>query len=207
MQHNRKHALRSKGQNIIEYALMLAIIVGIGFLIYSQNNFGQKIQAVFGNANNLLATVEKESDPAVIHDRGYADAMAKMLKAAIAKGTVQLSEGSTVGIYAQNAPNGNADKYNINGLKTGNVTSTEKITWLTGPFTAYGKPWTAANPIPVPRWPKKTKTGTAWKSRTMAAAVIPSNTEKAAATAIKTGSGLLTATTTRQKSGTPEERT
>ena len=43
MQHNRKHALRSKGQNIIEYALMLAIIVGIGFLIYSQNNFGQKI--------------------------------------------------------------------------------------------------------------------------------------------------------------------
>lgn len=134
MQHNRKHALRSKGQNIIEYALMLAIIVGIGFLIYSQNNFGQKIQAVFGNANNLLATVEKESDPAVIHDRGYADAMAKMLKAAIAKGTVQLSEGSTVGIYAQNAPNGNADKYNINGLKTGNVTVNGKDYMANGAF-------------------------------------------------------------------------
>lgn len=139
MQHNRKHALRSKGQNIIEYALMLAIIVGIGFLIYSQNNFGQKIQAVFGNANNLLATVEKESDPAVIHDRGYADAMAKMLKAAIAKGTVQLSEGSTVGIYAQNAPNGKADGYNINGLKSGTVTVNGKDYINNGAFYALWK--------------------------------------------------------------------
>lgn len=35
MKHNRKHSLRSKGQDIIEYALMLAIVVGIGFLIYN----------------------------------------------------------------------------------------------------------------------------------------------------------------------------
>lgn len=141
MQHNRKHALRSKGQNIIEYALMLAIIVGIGFLIYSQNNFGQKIQAVFGNANNLLATVEKESDPAVIHDRGYADAMAKMLKAAIAKGTVQLDRGATVGIYAQNANNGNADGYHINGLvgKTGSVTVNGKNYMANGGFYGFWK--------------------------------------------------------------------
>lgn len=134
MQHNRKHALRSKGQNIVEYALMLAIIVGIGFLIYSQNNFGQKIQAVFGNANNLLATVEKESDPAVIHDRSYADAMAKMLKEAIAKGTVQLSNGATVGIYTQNAANGKAGGYNINGLKTGTVTVNGKEYMSNGAF-------------------------------------------------------------------------
>lgn len=209
MKHNRKHSLRSKGQDIIEYALMLAIVVGIGFLIYNQSNMADKINAVFGNANNLLATVEKESDPAVLHDRNYADAMAKMLKDAIAKGSVQLSDGATVGIYAQNAPNGKADKYNINGLKTGNVTVNGKITWPTGPFTACGKRWTAANPTPVPPWPRKTKTGMAWKSRTMAAVIIRLNTEMAAATAMpaKMGSGLPTATTTRRKPGIPEERT
>lgn len=134
MEHNRKHSLRSKGQDIIEYALMLAIVVGIGFLIYNQSNMADKINAVFGNANNLLATVEKESDPAVLHDRNYADAMAKMLKDAIAKGTVQLSDGATVGIYAQNAPNGKADKYNINGLKTGNVTVNGKDYMANGAF-------------------------------------------------------------------------
>ena len=134
MKHNRKHSLRSKGQDIIEYALMLAIVVGIGFLIYNQSNMADKINAVFGNANNLLATVEKESDPAVLHDRNYADAMAKMLKDAIAKGTVQLSDGATVGIYAQNAPNGKADKYNINGLKTGNVTVNGKDYMANGAF-------------------------------------------------------------------------
>ena len=68
MEHNRKHSLRSKGQDIIEYALMLAIVVGIGFLIYNQSNMADKINAVFGNANN----------------RNYADAMAKMLKDDIA---------------------------------------------------------------------------------------------------------------------------
>lgn len=141
MLHNKKQSLRAKGQNIVEYALMLAIIVGIGFLIYSQNNFGQKIQAVFGNTNNLLATVEKESDPAVIHDRGYADAMAKMLKEAIAKGTVQLDRGATVGIYAQNASNGKADGYYINGLvgKTGSVTVNGKSYMANGGFYGFWK--------------------------------------------------------------------
>lgn len=61
MEHNRKHSLRSKGQDIIEYALMLAIVVGIGFLVYNQSNMADKINAVFGNANNLLATVEKKA--------------------------------------------------------------------------------------------------------------------------------------------------
>ena len=59
MLHNKKQSLRAKGQNIVEYALMLAIIVGIGFLIYSQNNCAQKIQAVFGMPNTRRATVEK----------------------------------------------------------------------------------------------------------------------------------------------------
>lgn len=73
MKHNRKHSLRSKGQDIIEYALMLAIVVGIGFLIYNQSNMADKINAVFGNANNLLATVDedrqKQQSPRAVHQR------------------------------------------------------------------------------------------------------------------------------------------
>ena len=134
---------------------MLAIVVGIGFLIYNQSNMADKINAVFGNANNLLATVEKESDPAVLHDRNYADAMAKMLKDAIAKGTVQLSDGATVGIYAQNAPNGKADKYNINGLKTGNVTVNGKDYMANGAFYGLWKAVDDSQSYTGAPWPER----------------------------------------------------
>lgn len=45
---------REKGQNLIEYALLLAIIVGIGFLIYRQGLMGDSIRTVFNNAGNLM---------------------------------------------------------------------------------------------------------------------------------------------------------
>ena len=39
---------------MVEYALMLAIIVGIGWLIYSQSQLGNKINSVFSNAGLLM---------------------------------------------------------------------------------------------------------------------------------------------------------
>lgn len=49
-----KIPFREKGQDIIEYALLLAIIVGIGFLIYDQSRMGDSIRTVFNNAGSLM---------------------------------------------------------------------------------------------------------------------------------------------------------
>ncbi|WP_302156219.1 Flp family type IVb pilin [uncultured Dialister sp.] len=47
---------KEKGQDIIEYALMLAMVVGIGFGIYSYggSSIGNSISNVFNNADSLL---------------------------------------------------------------------------------------------------------------------------------------------------------
>ena len=47
---------KEKGQDIIEYALMLAMVVGIGFGIYSYggSGIGNSISNIFNNAGNLL---------------------------------------------------------------------------------------------------------------------------------------------------------
>lgn len=49
-----KPRLGEKGQDMVEYALMLAIIVGIGWLIYQQTNLAGKINDVFNNAGGLM---------------------------------------------------------------------------------------------------------------------------------------------------------
>ena len=58
--------LGEKGQDMVEYALMLAIIVGIGWLIYNQSELADKINAVFTNSTSLMekaATNSTEKTP------------------------------------------------------------------------------------------------------------------------------------------------
>lgn len=49
-----KPYLGEKGQDMVEYALMLAIIVGIGWLIYQQSGIANNINKVFSNAGSLM---------------------------------------------------------------------------------------------------------------------------------------------------------
>lgn len=49
-----KPYLGEKGQDMVEYALLLAIIVGIGWLIYNQVGLAGKINNVFNNAGSLM---------------------------------------------------------------------------------------------------------------------------------------------------------
>lgn len=48
--------LGQKGQDLIEYALLLAIVVGIGFMIYQQTGLQDNINSIFSNASNLTAS-------------------------------------------------------------------------------------------------------------------------------------------------------
>lgn len=48
-----------KGQDLVEYALMLAIIIGIGWGIYTQTGLADSIKNVFGNASSLMETAKK----------------------------------------------------------------------------------------------------------------------------------------------------
>ncbi len=56
-----KPYLGEKGQDMVEYALMLAIIVGIGWLIYQQSGIANSINNVFTNASNLMEAANSQS--------------------------------------------------------------------------------------------------------------------------------------------------
>ena len=48
--------LGQKGQDLIEYALLLAIVVGIGYLIYTTSGLNANIQSIFTNAGNVTSS-------------------------------------------------------------------------------------------------------------------------------------------------------
>lgn len=56
-------SLREKGQDLIEYALLLAIIVGIGFLMYDQSRMSDSIRTVFNNAGTLMENAAGNNNP------------------------------------------------------------------------------------------------------------------------------------------------
>ena len=43
-----------KAQNLVEYALILAIVVGIGYLIYAQSGLQQDIRTIFLKTKNMI---------------------------------------------------------------------------------------------------------------------------------------------------------
>lgn len=114
---------KQKGQDLIEYALMLALVVGIGSFIYTQG-YGDNISAVFNNTGNLLEEANKTQEEAKKEadrnaDRSYAYHLGKLLQTAVSKGTIQLDNGSSVYLLVQNEPNSKYHNLHMNGAKTG----------------------------------------------------------------------------------------
>ena len=56
-----KPRLGEKGQDMVEYALMLAMIVGIGWVIYKQAGMAEQINTVFNNAADLMTKSATQS--------------------------------------------------------------------------------------------------------------------------------------------------
>lgn len=53
--------LGEKGQDMVEYALLLAIIVAIGWLIYNQSQLEANLKGIFNNATSLTSKAVEES--------------------------------------------------------------------------------------------------------------------------------------------------
>lgn len=51
-----KPYLGEKGQDLVEYALLLAIVVGVGFLIYQTSGLNANIKSIFTNANLVTSS-------------------------------------------------------------------------------------------------------------------------------------------------------
>ena len=54
--------LGEKGQDMVEYALLLAIIVAIGWLIYDQSQLKQSLTTIFSNAGDVAGKAAEASN-------------------------------------------------------------------------------------------------------------------------------------------------
>ena len=54
-----KPYLGEKGQDLVEYALLLAIVVGIGWLIYNQAGLKDSIKEIFDSASKVTTDANK----------------------------------------------------------------------------------------------------------------------------------------------------
>ena len=133
---------KEKGQNIIEYALMLALVVGIGSFIYTQG-YGDNISAVFNHAGSLLEEVnktqeeaKKEAEKAAAReaDRNYADHLGDLLKKAVSNGTITMGNGSSVSIFVQNQTNPKYKNWHMNGASTGSDVKVNGKNYINGRF-------------------------------------------------------------------------
>ena len=57
--------LGEKGQDMVEYALLLAIIVAIGWLIYDQSKLKDSLTTIFSNAGTLAGEAAEASNKKV----------------------------------------------------------------------------------------------------------------------------------------------
>ena len=114
---------KQEKQDLIEYALMLALVVGIGGFIYTQG-YGANISGVFNDAGNLLEQVDKTQEEAAKEaarngDRSYADHMGELLKNAVQNGVLTMDDETTVYLLAQNKPGTKLDHSYVNGAVYG----------------------------------------------------------------------------------------
>ena len=84
---------REKGQDLIEYALLLALLVAVGVLIYSQGGLKDSLQTIFRNSGSLMETAAQGSSNGENNQEQHT--IPEIVGQAIADGILTLSRGST----------------------------------------------------------------------------------------------------------------
>lgn len=82
---------REKGQDLIEYALLLALLVAVGVLIYSQSGLKDSLQTIFRNSGSLMETAAQGSSNGENNQEQHT--IPEIVGQAIADGTLTLNRG------------------------------------------------------------------------------------------------------------------
>ena len=112
---------RKKGQNLIEYAILLALIVGIGIFMYTHSSaFTQYIESAYKNAQDVLigAASEYSSNTNQSVDKQNALLLAQALKDAVDKGRITLGNGAWIEAAVVRHTDGT---YGVDGGASGDV--------------------------------------------------------------------------------------
>lgn len=83
---------REKGQDLIEYALLLALLVAVGVLIYSQSGLKDSLQTIFRNSGNLMESAAQGSSNGENNQEHHT--IPEIVGQAIADGTLTLNRGA-----------------------------------------------------------------------------------------------------------------
>lgn len=113
--------VRNKGQNLIEYAILLALIVGIGAFIYmNSSGLAPSVGTVYDNAHSLLeGTVSNSSEqPQQSVDGQNAHLLAQALKKAVDTGRITLGDGAWVEVAVVRHTDGT---FGVDGGASSNV--------------------------------------------------------------------------------------
>lgn len=112
---------RKKGQNLIEYAILLALIIGIGAFIYmNPSGFTRSIKTIYENAQDVLkgAASESSSNTKQSVDKQNALLLAQALKDAVDKGRITLGNGAWIEAAVVRHTDGT---YGVDGGASGDV--------------------------------------------------------------------------------------
>lgn len=120
MQSNHHHKWYQKGQGIVEYALILAFVVGIAAAIFAKGGLAEAVSDAYFQISKTIAYAMDNTKEG--HQRFAQNQLEQGLKDAIQNGKIGLeSEGAWVEIDLQSLPNDKI-KANADGGKGGNVT-------------------------------------------------------------------------------------
>ena len=112
---------RDKGQNLIQYAILLALIVSIGAFIYmNSSGFTQSVGTVYDKAQSLLEEAGGNSSepPQQSIDDQNAQLLAQALKNAVNTGRITLGDGALVEVAVVRHTDGT---FGVDGGASGNV--------------------------------------------------------------------------------------
>ena len=135
IQSNHLHEWHQKAQGIVEYALILAFIVGIGAAIFANNGLADAVGKAYFDVSEAISNAINGSNEA--KQQRMQDRLEAALKEAIQKGNIDMDAGQWIEIDVQQeknkdgnyvdggssaAQNNQNNKVRVNGNPYGNFT-------------------------------------------------------------------------------------